>query len=467
MNTYEFGKFLSQLRKEKGLTQIQLAEQLNVTDKAVSRWETGKNYPDIEIFSDLSKLLDVSINELIEGKRIETDNLFNGNEQYIMSISKEEYIEINKLYTKNTKKEYFRIILIFAVACIVFVPFEITISLSFLFLAILYSVIFAIRHQSLKKGYKEKSLTVENRHQIIDISEERVSISVIENNELTDKYTVAYNDITYLDENEDYFTFADKVHLFYIKRESLKDESILYEHFSNISDKLKNNKKSRTIVSSLLITTVYLGLLAMYSTDEFAILFGNPCKWLYLLALPFGIATVLYSIVLKKKQLKYLPNLIIGIILSLSILANCLSILDFNKYYNSGYNVITETEEKIGIEMPKPDYIEFYKDSYSEDNRIEIINDVYIEFYDSDYVEYSDAAVDEMLKNEIWLDELPVKFLNVIPYADYFSDSEFVILYNIDTKTVNVAPEDKGTHHLAIIAYYYGTIDIVEYAITL
>lgn len=42
MNTYEFGKFLCQLRKEKGLTQLQLAEKLNVTDKAISRWETVK-----------------------------------------------------------------------------------------------------------------------------------------------------------------------------------------------------------------------------------------------------------------------------------------------------------------------------------------------------------------------------------------------------------------------------------------
>lgn len=47
MNTYDFGNFLSQLRKEKGLTQMQLAQQLNVTDKAISRWETGKNFPDI------------------------------------------------------------------------------------------------------------------------------------------------------------------------------------------------------------------------------------------------------------------------------------------------------------------------------------------------------------------------------------------------------------------------------------
>ena len=57
MNTQKLGAFIAQLRKEKGLTQLQLAERLNVTDKAVSRWETGKNYPDIDMFEDLSKVL--------------------------------------------------------------------------------------------------------------------------------------------------------------------------------------------------------------------------------------------------------------------------------------------------------------------------------------------------------------------------------------------------------------------------
>lgn len=394
-------------------------------------------------------------------------NIPSSKEQYTMSVTTEEYIKINKLYTKNINKVYFRIILVFAVACIVFIPFETTISLSFLFLAILYSVILAIRHKSFKKAYKAKSLTVENKYQIIDIFDEKISIAIIENNELTEKYTIGYDDITYLDENKEYFTFSDKIHLFYIKKESLKDESILYEDFRSVSVRLKKNNKTKSIGYGLFIITVYLGLLVMYSIDEFATLFGNSCDWLYLLVSPFAFATTLYSIILKKNKLKYLPNIIIGIIFSIVILVNGLSILDFNKYYNSGYNIITETEEKIGIEMPKPNYIEFYKNSDSEDNRIEIINDVYIEFYDSDNGDYTDAPVDEMLKNEIWLDELPAEFWNVIPYPDYFSDSEFVILYNIDTKTINVAPENKGTHHLAVISYYYGTLDIIEYTLVL
>ena len=84
MNTYDFGKFLAQLRKEKGLTQVQFAELLNVTDKAVSRWETGKNYPDISMFKEISEILDVSISELLEGKRMDQELLFSVSEGHVV-----------------------------------------------------------------------------------------------------------------------------------------------------------------------------------------------------------------------------------------------------------------------------------------------------------------------------------------------------------------------------------------------
>lgn len=70
MNTVDVGKFISELRKENGFTQKELAAELGVTDKAVSKWETGKCYPDIEMIKKLSKLFGVSINEVLSGKRI-------------------------------------------------------------------------------------------------------------------------------------------------------------------------------------------------------------------------------------------------------------------------------------------------------------------------------------------------------------------------------------------------------------
>ena len=57
MDKRRFGTFINQLRKEKGITQKELAEILCVTDKAVSRWETGKSYPDIEIMQKIAMII--------------------------------------------------------------------------------------------------------------------------------------------------------------------------------------------------------------------------------------------------------------------------------------------------------------------------------------------------------------------------------------------------------------------------
>lgn len=97
MNTVDFGKFVTELRKEKGFTQKQLAEMLDVTDKAVSRWETGKNYPDIEMFERLSAVFGVTVSELLEGKRIPKENL-----NHVSEVQVIEQIKNNK----RSKKRY-------------------------------------------------------------------------------------------------------------------------------------------------------------------------------------------------------------------------------------------------------------------------------------------------------------------------------------------------------------------------
>lgn len=69
INKKEFGSFLAELRKEKGMTQKELAEKLFVSDKAVSKWETGGSIPDVALLMPLSKLLGVTVPELLECRR--------------------------------------------------------------------------------------------------------------------------------------------------------------------------------------------------------------------------------------------------------------------------------------------------------------------------------------------------------------------------------------------------------------
>lgn len=71
MDTIKIGRFLKELRKENKLTQEQLGEKLGVTNKTVSRWETGTYLPPVECLSMLSEMYGVSINELVSGERLD------------------------------------------------------------------------------------------------------------------------------------------------------------------------------------------------------------------------------------------------------------------------------------------------------------------------------------------------------------------------------------------------------------
>ena len=70
MDNQKLGIFITELRKEKGLTQAQLAQKLNVTDKAVSKWERGVGFPDIKLLEPLADVLDISLLELMKSERL-------------------------------------------------------------------------------------------------------------------------------------------------------------------------------------------------------------------------------------------------------------------------------------------------------------------------------------------------------------------------------------------------------------
>lgn len=74
MNQYVTGTMVKRLREERGMTQTQLAEKLNVSDKAVSKWETGRGYPDITLLEPLAAALGVSVIELFAGQDVVNTN---------------------------------------------------------------------------------------------------------------------------------------------------------------------------------------------------------------------------------------------------------------------------------------------------------------------------------------------------------------------------------------------------------
>ena len=89
MDQIKIGKFIAECRKKENLTQMQLAEKLNITDRAVSKWETGKAMPDTAIMLELCEILGISVNDLLCGEKIEMENKNPKNEQLLLDLSKE------------------------------------------------------------------------------------------------------------------------------------------------------------------------------------------------------------------------------------------------------------------------------------------------------------------------------------------------------------------------------------------
>ena len=89
MDQLAIGKFIAECRKHKNLTQLQLAEKLNITDKAISKWERGIAMPDTSIMLLLCDILGISVNELLSGEKLIMENNNQKNEQLLLEMAKE------------------------------------------------------------------------------------------------------------------------------------------------------------------------------------------------------------------------------------------------------------------------------------------------------------------------------------------------------------------------------------------
>ncbi len=100
MDATKCGAFISELRSEREMTQKELSEVLNVSNKAVSRWETGKGYPDVSSLMALSEFFSVSVNELLSGKRIDIEILPTTADENVLEV-----IQKNERINKKHKKQ--------------------------------------------------------------------------------------------------------------------------------------------------------------------------------------------------------------------------------------------------------------------------------------------------------------------------------------------------------------------------
>ena len=97
MDQIKIGKFIAECRKKNNLTQMQLAEKLNITDRAISKWENGKGLPDSSIMLDLCAELKISVNELLSGEMIDMKEYDKKTEELLVQLAKQDEQKNKKL----------------------------------------------------------------------------------------------------------------------------------------------------------------------------------------------------------------------------------------------------------------------------------------------------------------------------------------------------------------------------------
>lgn len=248
MNTDKIGKFIASKRKEKNMTQKELASKLGVTDRAVSKWERGVGCPDISLLEELSKVLEVSIVDLLNGENMEKTN--------ILERDLIESMKYSKDYTKSKIKNIVNIILVVIITCICTI-------LTFLNIANSYM---------LNKNYNMVSLpeetneTINNIEKYCDIILNNQGIYTDEDYKILVKYATKVknklNDKTkeYLFKEKytmkDYYKFEDyyekNLHeTYYDNKSKYYEYFILLKYDTNVVDNLLKYQSSQESIDDL------------------------------------------------------------------------------------------------------------------------------------------------------------------------------------------------------------------------
>ena len=158
MDQIKIGRFIATRRKEVGLTQLELAEKLNISDRAISKWETGKSLPDASIMIELCEILGIGINELFYGEMINMNENDKKYDEIILAMKKEQEDSTKRLLSMEIVIGVLISIVFFALIFIAsFVEMEEWLRITLImtgFIPFIIMILFAMRIEQ-KAGYYE------------------------------------------------------------------------------------------------------------------------------------------------------------------------------------------------------------------------------------------------------------------------------------------------------------------------
>lgn len=160
MNQEKIGRLIAECRKDKKITQVELADKLGVTDKSVSKWENGKCLPDVSLYKDLCNILGITLNEFFSGEKIKEENfkeqadnnLFNALENSSFTLK-----EKIKYYGDKWDKEHFFELTIATLVIAGFIIYGFIKNNGIQFIFMIVGFIYGIWEKNRKQAYIERN----------------------------------------------------------------------------------------------------------------------------------------------------------------------------------------------------------------------------------------------------------------------------------------------------------------------
>ena len=160
MDQEKIGKFIAELRKEKNMTQQELAEKLGVSSKSISRWENGKTLPDYSLIKDLCKTLNISINELFSGEKIASKNFKEIADKNLLNALENSSFTLKekiKYYGDKWDKEHFFELTIAMIVIVGFIIYGFIKDNGIQFIFMIIGFTYGIWENNRKKAYIERN----------------------------------------------------------------------------------------------------------------------------------------------------------------------------------------------------------------------------------------------------------------------------------------------------------------------
>lgn len=160
MDQVKIGKLIAECRKDKKMTQAELADKLCVTDKSVSKWENGKCLPDVSLYKDLCDILGITLNEFFAGEKIKDEEFKNKADDNLLNALENSSFTLKekiKYYNDKWEKEHFFELILVMIVIVFFIIYGFIKDNGVQFIFMVLGLIYGVFEKNRKQAYIERN----------------------------------------------------------------------------------------------------------------------------------------------------------------------------------------------------------------------------------------------------------------------------------------------------------------------